>query len=61
MGNSLTSARRKGDKGGGSKKSSSKLRALLEETKLQDICEKQHIVVLKDNATVEQALKVCVA
>lgn len=62
MGSSASSLSRRKKKGGKQKdrsnKNAEKLRKLLEETTLQDICEKQNIVVLKDNATVEQALKV---
>jgi hypothetical protein len=37
--------------------SKAKLGRLLEDTTLQDICTTQNIVTIKDNATVEEALK----
>lgn len=54
MGNSLSAAAC----GGGKKGAAGKLGRLLEETTLNDICDKQNIVVIHDTATVEEALRV---
>jgi hypothetical protein len=55
MGNSLSASSRK------AKPKRRKTAALLEDTRLADICSRQSIVTLKDDATVEQALQVGLA